>query len=39
MMFNDRSHAGKLLAERLSEYSGHDTVVYALPRGGGRSWV
>jgi len=34
MMFNDRSHAGKLLAERLSEYSGNDTVVYALPRGG-----
>lgn len=34
MMFNDRSHAGKLLAEMLSEYSGDDTVVYALPRGG-----
>ena len=34
MMFDDRSHAGRLLAEKLKEYSGKDTVVYALPRGG-----
>jgi len=34
MMFDDRSHAGRLLAEKLKEYSGEDTVVYALPRGG-----
>lgn len=34
MMYNDRSHAGRLLAEKLLEYAGEDTVVYALPRGG-----
>jgi predicted phosphoribosyltransferase len=34
MMFDDRSHAGKLLAENLKEYAGGNTVVYALPRGG-----
>ena len=34
MMFDDRSHAGKLLAESLKEYAGGNTVVYALPRGG-----
>jgi putative phosphoribosyl transferase len=34
MFFNDRSHAGRLLAEALMKYSGKDTVVYALPRGG-----
>ena len=34
MMYDDRSHAGKLLAEKLKKYSGNDTVVYALPRGG-----
>lgn len=32
--FTNRKEAGKLLAEKLSEYKGHDVVVYALPRGG-----
>jgi putative phosphoribosyl transferase len=33
--FHDRTHAGRLLAERLSEYAGRDDViVLALPRGG-----
>lgn len=35
MMFKDRRRAGKLLAERLSEYSKRDDVlVLAIPRGG-----
>lgn len=35
MMFEDRRQAGKLLAERLSEYSKRDDVlVLAIPRGG-----
>lgn len=33
-MFDDRSHAGRLLAEKLKEFAGENTVVYALPRGG-----
>ena len=33
-MFQDRSDAGKKLAEALIAYRGHDVVVYALPRGG-----
>jgi predicted phosphoribosyltransferase len=33
--FKDRAHAGKLLAERLSEYAGRaDVLILALPRGG-----
>ncbi|MBC7456137.1 MAG: phosphoribosyltransferase [Massilia sp.] len=33
--FNDRTHAGKLLAKRLSSYANRpDVVVLALPRGG-----
>lgn len=33
--FKDRAHAGKLLAERLSDYAGRpDVLVLALPRGG-----
>jgi putative phosphoribosyl transferase len=33
--FRDRTHAGRLLAERLSEYAGRDDViVLGLPRGG-----
>lgn len=34
MIFQDRHHAGVLLAERLREYQGKPVVVYALPRGG-----
>lgn len=34
MIFQDRHHAGVLLAERLREYQGKSVVVYALPRGG-----
>jgi predicted phosphoribosyltransferase len=34
MMFDDRSHAGRMLAEKLKEFGGENTVVYALPRGG-----
>lgn len=33
-MFQDRSDAGRRLAEALSEYKGRDAVVLALPRGG-----
>ena len=33
-MFADRVDAGQQLAEKLREYSGPDTVVYGLPRGG-----
>ena len=33
-MFENRTHAGKLLAEKLRHLSGKDAVVYALPRGG-----
>ncbi len=33
-MFENRTHAGKLLAEKLRHFSGKDAVVYALPRGG-----
>jgi putative phosphoribosyl transferase len=35
MRFHDRTHAGQLLAERLSSYAGRaDVLVLALPRGG-----
>lgn len=34
MRFQDRHHAGQLLAEQLLDYAGQDGVVYALPRGG-----
>lgn len=34
MIFRDRGHAGRLLAERLGEYRAPATVVLALPRGG-----
>ncbi len=34
MVFQDRTHAGKLLAECLKKYKGQDVVVFALPRGG-----
>lgn len=33
-MFDDRAHAGKVLAEKLESFAGENTVVYALPRGG-----
>ena len=33
-MFENRIHAGKLLAEKLWGFCGKDAVVYALPRGG-----
>ncbi|MGA7997456.1 MAG: phosphoribosyltransferase family protein, partial [Bradyrhizobium sp.] len=34
MTFQDRSDAGRRLAEALSEYKGRNAVVFALPRGG-----
>lgn len=34
MRFRDRKEAGELLAERLFQYAGPDTVVLGLPRGG-----
>jgi putative phosphoribosyl transferase len=34
MHFNDRTEAGKSLAEALKKYKGEDVVIYALPRGG-----
>lgn len=34
MKFENREHAGKLLAERLAGYSHYDPVILALPRGG-----
>lgn len=34
MVFQDRTDAGRQLAERLSELDGRDVVVLALPRGG-----
>src|SRR5207244_5570099 len=35
MRFDDRRHAGRVLATHLDEYAGHDDVtVLALPRGG-----
>lgn len=34
MQFIDRTHAGKLLAQKLKKYRGQNIVVYALPRGG-----
>ncbi len=33
-MFEDRSDAGRILADRLAALDLHDPVVYALPRGG-----
>jgi len=33
-MFNDRTDAGKQLADRLQSYMGRDALVIALPRGG-----
>jgi putative phosphoribosyl transferase len=33
-MFEDRTEAGQLLANRLAAYAGPDTIVLALPRGG-----
>jgi putative phosphoribosyl transferase len=32
--FTDRAEAGRFLASKLERFSGNDTVVYALPRGG-----
>lgn len=34
MLFKNRQEAGVKLAEKLKEYRGKDTVVYAMPRGG-----
>lgn len=34
MIFQDRAHAGRMVAETLLAYEGQDVVVYALPRGG-----
>lgn len=34
MMFKDRIHAGKLLAEKLKDYKGKDAIILAIPRGG-----
>lgn len=33
-MFKDRHEAGKLLAEKLSEYKNTNTIIFAVPRGG-----
>lgn len=33
-VFHDRTEAGRMLVERLTEFSGGQTVVYAIPRGG-----
>ena len=33
-MFADRAEAGRKLAQRLTQYSGQDAIVLALPRGG-----
>jgi len=33
-MFRDRAEAGDLLAERLTQYAGPNTIILALPRGG-----
>jgi len=32
--FSDRAEAGRLLAEALDEYKGHNPVVLGIPRGG-----
>jgi predicted phosphoribosyltransferase len=34
MKFNDRTDAGKRLAEKLREYESTDAIVFAIPRGG-----
>jgi putative phosphoribosyl transferase len=34
MIFENRQHAGILLAKKLKQYKNRDAVVYALPRGG-----
>jgi len=34
VLFDDRAHAGRLLAARLADLAGEDVVVLALPRGG-----
>jgi len=34
VVFNDRHHAGKLIAEKLSEYKNKSVVVLGVPRGG-----
>lgn len=34
MLFNDRHHAGELLAEKLAAYSGRQPLILAVPRGG-----
>lgn len=34
MKFKDRKEAGKLLCKKLKKYKTHETVVYAIPRGG-----
>jgi putative phosphoribosyl transferase len=33
-VFEDRDHAGTLLAEKLAEYTGKDSVIFAIPAGG-----
>jgi len=34
MIFQNRKHAGQVLADQLQKYQGEDTIVLALPRGG-----
>ncbi len=34
MVFTNRNQAGMLLAEKLSQYKGKNTIIYAIPRGG-----
>lgn len=34
MSFKDRTDAGRLLADKLTKYSGEDVIVFAIPRGG-----
>jgi putative phosphoribosyl transferase len=33
-VFEDRSHAGTILAEKLKDYAGTDAVIFAIPAGG-----
>jgi hypothetical protein len=39
-MFRNREEAGRMLADKLSQYRNDPTaLILALPRGGGRQWA